>query len=133
MTRKKQSTVTLPSTDTLREEESLRLHVALSNVEPGSDAYTKVLAQIAALNGHSRAVELKEAEYAQDEVKHYHNVQIEDLKQMTAMRIERQKLQAARDQKMIDVYSKIGTVALILIFEHSGHAIISKAFGLIRD
>jgi hypothetical protein len=130
MTPKKQK---FPSTETLRKEESLRLHAALSNVDPGSDSYTKILAQITALNAHSRAVELKELEYAQDDVKHGHTIVVEDLKQMAAIRIERQKAQASRDAKNIEIAAKIATVCIILVFEHSGHAIISKAFGLIRD
>ena len=130
MTQKKQS---FPSTEQLRKEESLRLHAALSNHEPGSDMYTKILAQISALNSHARAVELKEAEYTNDQVKHGNTVIVEDLKQMAAIRIENQKIAAAKQQKTIDVAAKLVTVAMILVFEHSGHAIISKSFGLIRD
>ena len=123
----------VPSTETLRKEESLRLHFALSNAEPGSDNYTKILAQITALNAHARAVELKEAEYAHDEVKYDHEIEVEDFKQTSATRLERQKSEAALNMKNIDIAAKIITVGLILVFEHSGHAIISKAFGLIRD
>jgi hypothetical protein len=125
--------VTLPSIETLRKEESLRLHLALSTAKPGEEDYTKILAQITALNAHARAVELKTIEYNQDDVKHLHDVDLEDVKQANAATLEQQKAEAVRTQKQFELAGKLVTVALILVFEHSGHAIISKSFGLIRD
>jgi pantothenate kinase len=130
---KKMSVPKLPSVEELRKEQELRLYVSLENVEPGSDQYTKILAQIASLDAHSRTLELKQTEYAQEDVKHEHTVIVEDLKQMAAIRIEQRKIDAAQRQKNVDIAAKLLTVGIILVFEHSGNAIISKAFGLIRD
>jgi hypothetical protein len=129
--------VPFPTTEILRKEESLRLHTALGHALPGSEDYTRILAQITALNAHSRAVELKELEQAhQRELEHYKQDQaniLERQKADTAIAVERQKAEAAHTQKQWDLAGKLITVGAILIFEHSGHAIISKAFGLIRD
>jgi len=117
----------------IRKEQELRLYAALEGVDPGTDAYTKILAQISALNSHARAVELKEAEYANDETQNRHAVDVEYIKQNYSAETERQKIAAAKQQKQYDLAGKLITVAMILVFEHSGHAIISKSFGLIRD
>jgi len=121
------------TSETIRKEQELRLYAALENVDPGSESYSKILMQISALNAHAWATEAKEREYIDDDHKHQQTIEVETLKSQGSLIVETKKVDAARQQKQADIIARIVIVSAILVFEHSGHGIVTKAFGLIRD